>query len=388
MIVLLAHFIQYSETSNNRFEYLYNRVSKNKNVTFISSSFDHKNKVQRKYNPNLNIKLAYEPGYPKNTSIKRLLSHFIFGFSVLLKLIKIKPEKIYFSFPSISVLLFVNLYKQIFNKDVVLIIDIQDLWPESFQMINQKLLIRILSRFQEYIIAFSAKKIDKVIACSKSFGIHFTSKYKIRKSFIVVYIGTETKRYEIAKFSGQARIVYVGNLSKSYDLFKTIDLINFAKNEIPNIELDIIGHGDDHAALKKYAEFKTVQVNFLGYKDIEYIQKNLNGYQFAINPIIPNSVSSILNKVADYSASGLPVINTQKNEEYQNLLKTFKAGESFNIEDRASILRFIKDLITNEDLWYEYSDGSKRLAKANFDRNKTYSKILYLISSLNNQKSI
>jgi len=375
MIVLLAHFIQYSETSNNRFEYLYNRVSKNKNVTFISSSFDHKNKIQRKYNPNLNIKLAYEPGYPKNTSIKRLFSHFIFGFSVLLKLIKIKPEKIYFSFPSISVLLFVNLYKRIFNKDVVLIIDIQDLWPESFQMINQKLLIRILSRLQEYIIAFSAKKIDKIIACSKSFGIHFTSKYKIRKSFIVVYIGTETKRYEIAKFSGQARIVYVGNLSKSYDLFKTIDFIDFAKNEIPNIELDIIGYGDDHAALKEYAEFKSVRVNFLGYKDIEYIRKNLKNYQFAINPIIPNSVSSILNKVADYSASGLPVINTQKNEEYQNLLKTFNAGESFNILDKQSILDFIFKLINDESIWNLYSNGSYKLANKKFNRVQAYDEL-------------
>lgn len=63
----------------------------------------------------------------------------------------------------------------------------------------------------------------------------------------------------------------------------------------------------------------------------------------AVNPIKAKSAGSIINKVADYAAAGLPVINTQECEEYRNLVENYKIGfncENNNANDLAEKLRY------------------------------------------------
>ena len=381
MKILIAHFIKYEEDSNNRFEYAYKHLNKKKDVSFLSSSFSHSQKRQRKLNKKLDISLAYEPGYPSNISPLRFISHFIFGLSIFKRLIQIKPKSIYFSFPSISLLFFIVLYKRTFNKSLNLTIDIQDLWPESYTMITQNKLIKVLTNFQEFWIRNSIKYINNVVACSNSFGEHFQEKYSISSPFKVVYIGTETNLYKKSGFTGKPKVVYIGNLSKSYDLKRTIDLISFAQRDIPDIQLDIIGDGDDFNELLLYTEQKKANVNFLGYRDIKYIRENIFRYQFAINPIVPNSVSSVLNKVADYAAAGLPVINTQNNFEYQNLLNEYQAGKNFQIINVEDIIHFINELLSKKETWELYSKGSIKLGSEKFNRATTYTTIEKLITN-------
>jgi len=71
--------------------------------------------------------------------------------------------------------------------------------------------------------------------------------------------------------------------------------------------------------------------------------------QIAINPIKSKSAGSIINKVGDYAAAGLPVINSQENEEYRRLIKEKESiqeiAKATNLKEKEKKLETIKDCI-------------------------------------------
>ena len=71
------------------------------------------------------------------------------------------------------------------------------------------------------------------------------------------------------------------------------------------------------------------------------ILKYLKLSDYGINPIISTSVSSIINKVADYASVGLPVINTQHCKEYIDLLNNTNSGVSILDSNPNKIANFL-----------------------------------------------
>ena len=111
--VIIAHFTDVElSNSNNRFDYIRSKLKSN-DFIFVTSSFNHRSKLKRiikkEVSNNLvNVKFCYELPYNKNTSIIRLISHFIFGLNVFIYLLKIRPKLIYCSYPSISLAFFAS----------------------------------------------------------------------------------------------------------------------------------------------------------------------------------------------------------------------------------------------------------------------------------------
>ena len=87
-------------------------------------------------------------------------------------------------------------------------------------------------------------------------------------------------------------------------------------------------------------------------------------------------MQSITNKHADYTAIGKPVINTQPNKEYRDLVDNNFMGincEPGNIEDvRLAILK----LYHNRQLILKMGENSRSIAEKYFDRSVTYKEII------------
>ena len=88
-LVVIANFTRLPwENGNSRFPYIINLIDKEKfDVELITSRFFHVEKRHRKdsaFADNLDYKITLinEPGYKKNVSIKRFLSHKIFANNV------------------------------------------------------------------------------------------------------------------------------------------------------------------------------------------------------------------------------------------------------------------------------------------------------------------
>lgn len=63
----------------------------------------------------------------------------------------------------------------------------------------------------------------------------------------------------------------------------------------------------------------------------------------AVNPIVGTSIASNINKHADYAASGKPVLNTQKSDEYRKLIDKYQMG--FNCISSYDLFEYLKVLI-------------------------------------------
>ncbi len=82
-IVIIANFCGNLDGSdNNRFVYLAPILEKDCDVELITSDFNHMSKQHRHGNmlaSTYKITLLHEPGYSKNISLWRFLSHWIWG---------------------------------------------------------------------------------------------------------------------------------------------------------------------------------------------------------------------------------------------------------------------------------------------------------------------
>ena len=332
--------------------------------------------------------LLDEPGYKKNISLKRIYSHKILSKNLkkYLKSLSYKPDVIYCSIPSLDI---ANTAVKYANKNNIrFILDIQDLWPEAFKMaINIPIVSNVIFypmlKKANYIYSHS----DEIVAVSQTYVDRGTSVNKKVKNGLSVFLGTNLDYFDkcaksnIIKFTDDLiRIVYIGTLGTSYDIKSIIDSIALLNiNGINNVKFIVMGDGPLKNDFERYAKNKNINCEFTG--EVEY--SKMIGYlcscDIAVNPIIDLSVASIINKVCDYAAAGLPVINTQNSLEYKKLLKEYNAGincENGNVED---ISKSLMKLIKNKKLRNELGKGNRKLAEEKFDRNKTYNNIINLI---------
>ena len=107
--------------------------------------------------------------------------------------------------------------------------------------------------------------------------------------------------------------------------------------------------------------------------------KILSQCDIALNPLKKGAAQSIINKVGDYAALGLPVVNSLQNEEYQNLLNKYDAGISVEAENPTVMCDAIDCILSNDINKKELKINSRLLAEERFDRKKCYERIRFEI---------
>jgi len=85
----------------------------------------------------------------------------------------------------------------------------------------------------------------------------------------------------------------------------------------------------------------------------------------------PESLVAVPYKAGDYAAAGLALVNSLPGE-LRRLIAEHAAGLAYTAGDAASLARAIATLATNRQLLNDCRHGSRRLAEAVFDREKTY----------------
>jgi glycosyltransferase involved in cell wall biosynthesis len=108
----------------------------------------------------------------------------------------------------------------------------------------------------------------------------------------------------------------------------------------------------------------------------------LTASERAVNPIIGTSVSTNINKGADYAVAGVPVVNTQNSAEYRALLEEYNCGVNCKPDDARSVADAIEKLYRDNDLRLLMSENAKCMGAEKFDRRETYGKIVSLLKEL------
>lgn len=389
-ILMVTHFNSFfDEPGNSRFNYVIRMLNCNEvDIEVISSSFSHITKSQRNFKniDKLDYKLTLinESGYEKNVSLKRIFSHREMA-SNLKKYLnsRKKPDVIYCSVPSLEVAKVISEYAKLNN--IRLIIDIQDLWPEAFQMIFN---LPIISDILYYPMKLKANKIyksaDNILAVSDTYANRALSVNNKVKKATIVFLGTELEKFDeisgyknVNKDKDILKIVYVGTLGHSYNIKCVIDALEIiSKRGINNIEFIVMGDGPLEDEFKEYSEKKKVSVNFMGRLEYSEMIKELIKCDIAVNPINKGAAQSIINKVGDYAAAGLPVISTQECIEYRKLVDKYNIGFNCDNNDILGIAEKIIKLYNEPELRKKMGINNRKLAEEKFDRKKTYLEIV------------
>lgn len=394
-IVIVSQYlrdIECFESNNSRFVYIAKllAMSKNNNVEIITSDFNHTKK--EKFNKigkldGVKITACHEPGYPKNVCLKRFNSHKKLSKNIKEYLEKRKkPDIIYCAIPSLAVGKIVAQYAE--KNGVRFVIDIQDLWPEAFKMVFK---IPLLSNAIFYPMKKEAdyiyKNANDIVAVSNTYINRAIRVNSIYKNKLTVFLGTDLEHFDkcqeenkIHYNDGKVRIVYIGTLGHSYDLITVMEAISLLKRKgINNIKFVIMGDGPLKGKFQKYANEKDIDCDFTGRLDYPQMVGILCSCDIAVNPIIKDSAGSIINKVGDYAAAGLPVINTQESKEYRDLVEKYKIGFNCNNKDFIDVAAKIEILINDNSRIKTMGLNNRKLAEEKFDRKKTYGYIKNLI---------
>lgn len=389
-VVIIANFcMDFSETDNGRFSYLANLLCEKHEVELITSSFYHITKKHREYieeHP-YKITLIDEPGYKKNVSVRRFYSHYIWGKNVLKYLKKRRrPDAVYCAVPSLTAPFFIAEYCK--ENQIKFIIDIQDLWPEAFQMVfHIPVISNIIFLPFKWISNHIYKSADEIVAVSQTYvnrALQVNTKCKTGHS---VFLGTDSNTFDknakkeviLKKKAGDVWVAYCGTLGKSYDLKCVINALNYLENT--RFKLVVMGDGPKKREFEEYAIKKEINSYFTGRLPYDDMCALLSKCDIVVNPIIGTSVASIINKHADYAFCALPIINTQNSMEYKNLIETYDMGYSVEPGDFRTFADKLKELADNEELRTRMGTHARKCAEEKFDRKKTYKDILTIIQN-------
>lgn len=389
-IVILSNFcMDFSQSDNDRFLYIANLLAMEHSVEIVTSDFFHTQKSFRNQPVTewpFKITFLHETGYSQNVCLKRFFSHYAWGKNVKKYLARRKkPDIVYCAVPSLTGPL--NAAKYCNKNRIKFIIDIQDLWPEAFKMILDFPIISslIFAPFN-WMANGIYKRANEICAVSQTYvdrAMTVNHNCPIGHS---VFLGTELNKFDqncqsvIDISKNNLWLGYCGTLGHSYDLTCVFDALELIKNSnyIPP-KFIIMGDGPLKERFEEYAHSKKIDCFFAGRLPYGQMCSLLKQCDMTINPIMHGAAQSIINKHADYAASGKPIINTQENDEFRNLVTKYHMGINCESNNANQVASAIMQFVQNEQLRDTAGKNARKCAEEKFDRKSTYSEIISVI---------
>ncbi|HGJ9846204.1 TPA: glycosyltransferase [Neisseria gonorrhoeae] len=373
-----------SEPHFNRFWYLAELLSQSHDVLLITSNFKHYDKSFRRPEDakaasqgRLKVMLLEESGYSKNVSLGRVTSHhrFVKHFEKWLE--NCRPgeqDVVYSAYPLIATNLLLGKHKA--RLGYKLIVDVQDVWPESFSSV-----VPFLKKIPHNLLPFASRAnrayryADALVAVSQTY-LDRAKEANPNVPGEVVYIGADfaaiappPPRFR----SKTVRFFYLGTLSYNYDVETVCKGVRKLLDDGENVELHIMGGGPDLDRLKQYA---CDGIKFYGYIPYAEMMSVAKGCDIAVNAIRSYSMASITNKLSDYMALQKPIPNSQVHDEVAEVL-TLLPHENYRSGDVDGFVRAAKDILKRKNDPVQSEEIVRR-----FKRDVAYQKIVNLIERL------
>ncbi|HFC7668323.1 TPA: glycosyltransferase [Neisseria meningitidis] len=377
-----------SEPYFNRFWYLAERLSQSHDVLLITSNFKHYDKSFRRPEDaeaasqgRLKVMLLEESGYSKNVSLGHVTSHhrFVKHFEKWLENCRPGEQDVVFSaYPLIATNLLLGKHKA--RLGYKLIVDVQDVWPESFSSV-----VPFLKKVPHNLLPFASRAnrayryADALVAVSQTY-LDRAKETNPNVPGEVIYIGADFPKLDAAPAKDfgddKTRFFYLGTLSYSYDVETVCKGVRKLLDDGENVELHIMGGGPD---LEKLKQYENRAIKFYGYLPYSEMMSIAKGCDIAVNAIHSHAMQSVTNKLSDYMALQKPILNSQTNAEVLSLLNLLP-HENYRSGDVDSFVQAAKDILKRKNDPVQSDEIVRR-----FRRDISYRKIVNLIERLANE---
>jgi len=357
-------------------------------VECITTGFQHFKKAPRdkelilSQNYPFDITFIDAPAYKKNVDIRRVYSNKV-AAGRLKKYLKQhinEYDAVYVAIPANNIAAMVTTLCK--KNDTPVVVDIEDLWPEAMSMVIKskvlrKLLLWPFTRDAE--IAY--KNADGIIGTSEDYTERAFKKRPKDIPAKTVYVGCNLEDFdagvakygpEIVKPEGEFWVTYAGSISTSYDIKTLIDAGYELRDK--NVHVQILGTGSLKDELEEYSK-DMENIHFWGFTPYPKMAAALAKSDVVVNSFIKGAPQSIVNKVGDYLASGKPMINTLENPVFCRLIEENQVGVNVEPGNVEVLKAAIENYLTGDG---GQGKNARRLAESEFDRWKTYFRIIGL----------
>jgi glycosyltransferase involved in cell wall biosynthesis len=371
-------------------------------ITWWASNFYHEKKTYYAEKesivekaPNYKIRLLPSIGYKKNISVQRILEHSDIAKKFYQSAIQEeKPDIIFCGYPTIDLSVMSVEYGKKFNIPVIL--DARDAWPDSF--------IRVFPPFISPLVKFAlsplfskAKKAfseaTSIVGITDSF-VNWAMQYAGRKrnildkGFPMGYKSlklTDLQQQEALLFwnkfninptDGFFYICYFGSMTDQFDMETVINAAKKLAITHTKIKFILCGRSD---MTKKYAAMSgnLKNVIFPGWVDKNEIWSLMHMAHAGIAPYISSEDfrKSIPNKLIEYLAGGLPIINCLQGVTENEIIHAGNAGVQYQEFDADSLVNKVLYLYDNPSVRATFSANAFHLFQEKYTSEKTYGEL-------------
>lgn len=356
-------------------------------VTWWSSNFDHMKKKPLSTGDyiypiaeNFTLKLLDCGTYSKNISLSRILHHKKMGVRFSQESEKMeKPDVIVASHPIIEFSYEAVKYGK--KNNVPVIVDVRDIWPDSFKDYFPKIFSPIIDFFTKEMhqkAQFAFSNADSVVSMSED-----TLQWALKKTCLpkfkdskVFFLSCEKNRssenipekFRFLNDQIQNKIIvsFIGTFGNTYDLKTICNAAKILKTSQRNILFILAGSGE------KFHSIKMMTQNEENIVLPGWLDKTEASYLFSISHIglVPIKNVTIPNKFVEIISSYIPVLSSGRGQ-IVDIIEKNNIGRSYKSGDVNSFVENLNLIISNKK-YIEMKENSRNLFNQFFDSRVVY----------------
>lgn len=282
--------------------------SRGDQVQAFLSDFEHVSKAYRTDAPE-GYSLVHVPAYRKNLSLQRMRSHDRFAHAVFRQLEQEHWDLIWAIVPPNSLVKECAAYKHT-HPETRIVLDINDLWPESFPLAGLKKLppFQLWKSLRDKYLS----EADYIVTECDLFRTRLSLEQRDNASTIYFCKQENTAALDRKPKLSEDRfsVCYLGSINHIIDIDAIVAILSSLKRLRP-VRLHLIGAGESKQQLISSVKGAGVQVvDYGSVYDAAEKQRIFNQCQFGLNVMKPTVCVGLTMKSIDYLAGGLPLINT------------------------------------------------------------------------------
>lgn len=344
-------------------------------VVLWTSDFNHTTKVPRLmegdfFGSVVPVEFIPTRPYAKNVSLARFASHRAYADSwerlaraAVSSGRLATPDLVIVSLPPIATAAVARRICR--DWKAAFVMDMQDAWPETFERLFPRGL-RGLARVALAPLSWRVSRACRAAALVTGVCDRYEALVKARGAlrYARAYLGIELDAPPPARPPSAAlRLVYAGNLGRSYDLGTVLSAIRSMKE----VTLDIAGKGPCERKWRAQAK-GLMNVRFHGYLGREDLARLLRTCDAGLVPMADDTQVGLPNKFFDYAAAGIAIVSSLGGESAR-LLARHGAGAVYRAGDAASLVTVLEGL--RQDVAAR-GFAARKLAEEEFDATTIY----------------
>lgn len=240
---------------------------------------------------------------------------------------------------------------------------------------------------------------DQVVLVTQEAKDAYVQKYGLPEAKIIVVPNTVHNdiftKYEIRdevvqKFSGRFNLLYVGDTGLRRGTASAIRAIELLKNEIPEIQLVLVGKSSQDVLLKNLAGELGLQqhIVFEGWQDVSLFPSYIMAAEICLSPLTrnPHHDTTYANKIFQYMAMGRPLLVSDSTAQ-ANVVEQEGCGLVYPSEDIEAMADAIRQLYHQPETRKKMGEKASKAVQQRWNWEETSRELIHMYQELSEKSS-